>query len=136
MNIKKVALLFIVTALISCGEAESTLNDAISFSRDGLALIEQSNDEELEKTERERLIKDGNEKINKSKEAYKALILDSPENGLYLNNYGWVQMRSGDLKGAKKSFDLASKYKDSIHPKDSLDNNIAELNILLGKQEQ
>ena len=134
MNIKKVILLFIVTFLIGCGEAENKLNDAISLSRDGLALIKQSKDDKLEETEREKLIIDGNEKLSQSKETYKALISDHPENGLYLNNYGWVQMRSGDLKGAKESFDLASKYKDSIHPQDSLDKNIAELNILIGKQ--
>ena len=134
MKIKKLILIFIVTTLISCGEAENKLNDAISLSRDGLALIEQSKDEKLEETAREKLIKDGNEKIIQSKETYKALISEHTENGLYLNNYGWVQMRSGDLKGAKESFDLASKYKDTIRPQDSLDKNITELNVLIGKK--
>ena len=70
MNIKKVILLFIVTFLIGCGEAENKLNDAISLSRDGLALIKQSKDDKLEETEREKLIIDGNEKLSQSKETY------------------------------------------------------------------
>lgn len=133
MNIKRVLLLVIFTSLLGCGEAESTLNNAITLSRDGLSLIKQSKNEELNQSERDKFLKDGNEKISLSKKSYQRLISEHPKNGLYLNNYGWVQMRTGDLKGAKKSFDIASKYKGSIHPQESLNKNIEELDKLLGK---
>lgn len=133
MNIKKVIWLFIITSLVGCGGTGGELDNAISLSRDGLSLIEQSKSEKLEATERENILKNGNEKLNQSKEIYKTLISDEPENGVYLNNYGWVQMKSGDLAGAKKSFNQASKYKNSLNPEDSLDKNMAELIRLMNK---
>lgn len=133
MNIKIVLLLVIFASLIGCGQAGPSLNEAIGLSRDGLSLIHQSKNDKFSEEERGRFLEEGNAKISQSKETYQALISGAPENGLYLNNYGWVQMRTGDLNGAKESFDLASKYKESVHPQEFLDKNIDELNTLLGK---
>ena len=36
-------------------------------------------------------------------------------------------MKSGDLDGAQSAFETAENFKDSISPKESLNNNMAEL---------
>lgn len=131
MNIKKIVFVLIFSSLLGCTQDNDALHEAISLSREGLALIQQANDKKLTQEESNKHLRDGVEKINQSKNIYRDLISNSPDNGLYLNNYGWLQMKTGDLKGAKNSFDLALQHKDSIEPKDALDKNIQALNILL-----
>lgn len=40
-------------------------------------------------------------------------------------------MKTGDLEGAKNSFDKAAKYRDTIYPEDALDKNIGEIDAAL-----
>lgn len=124
-------LLVVFTSLSGCSESESTLDDAINLSRDGLSLIKQSQDEQLSEEQQAKLLNDGNEKLTQSKAVYQALILDSPNNGMYHNNHGWLQMKTGDLEGAKSSFEQASQYKDTVKPQGALEKNMDELNVLL-----
>ena len=133
VNIKTFVLIGILTALAGCGESESSLTSAITLSRDGLSLIAQSKKTDLKLEEKENLLNRGNNKISQSKLIYQMLIAKNPKNGLYLNNYGWVQMKSHDLTGAEESFNRASKHRESIEPAESLDQNIAALHELVLK---
>jgi Tfp pilus assembly protein PilF len=134
MNIKTFIIAGAVVVLAGCSQAETDLTKAISLSRDGLSLLDKSKAKETSKEESKKLAKEGNEKIAASKEIYLGLISESPENGLYLNNYGWIQMKTGDLNGAKDSFAKAEKFRDTITPKGALDDNMEELSKLLSKK--
>lgn len=98
MNIKKYIPILIILLLAGCGKAETDSNTAISLSKEGLSLMAQSRQEGIDASEKSKLESEGKEKIRQSEEIYQRLIAQYPENGLYLNSYGWLQMKTGDLE--------------------------------------
>lgn len=122
-----------VLSLTACTKPDSNLDAAIQLSRDGLSALSKANAPDVSAEKKVTLNNDAHSKIAQAKELYQTLIAQSPENGLYLNNYGWLQMRSGDLTGAQISFNKAINYRDSIRPEGSLEINIKELQGLLNQ---
>ena len=129
-NLKKYLVIAITFLLASCSQAERDLNEAIALSRDGLALLQQSENPDLTEADRVKLAAEGLAKAEAAKESYQALIAADPQRGLYHNNYAWLQMKLGDLAGAEKSFEEAGKYRDSIQPDGVLETNLEALRQL------
>ena len=134
MKFDRLLLMAIIFFLTGCSNSNTDLNNAITLSRDGLSNIEKSKENGIPDEEKEKLEKEGRAQINQAFGIYQKLISDHPENGVYINNYGWLQMRTGDLSGADITFKKAEAYRESIKPKDSLDANIKELQNLISRK--
>ena len=131
MDFKLVLAFCFLVGLLGCSKQADDVSEAISLSRDGVSLLSQSNEEGVEDSKKIELSALGLEKLKLSKTIYIDLLADDPENGMLHNNYGWVQLKIGELQGAKESFREAMKYKNDVHPLTSLENNIKELESLL-----
>jgi Tfp pilus assembly protein PilF len=129
MRFRQLVIVMLSIGMMACSRSDTTLHEAIMLSREGLSDVEKSKTQEgLSVAEKQKLAHDGRGKVEKAKEIYRDLIEKEQTSGLYYNNYGWLQMKTGDFEGARKSFESANTYRASIEPNDALDNNIRMLN--------